>query len=437
MVLLLALGPVRAARGANAPLAPDADDAADSLDAIVVTATRTATLIRDEPLRVEAVPADEIEENLTEQPGDLTRLMNELPSVRMQAAAPGLGGVGLQLRGMPPRDTLVLTDGLPLLGAEPDGFGLLQTPPLDLQRVEVVKGAASALYGGAALGGVLNLVSQTAAAESAVLADANSRGGGDLETFLTGNGRFGWSGTLTADAHDQSRDDPSGDGWADVPGYRRYALRPRLWWDMGRHRSLFLTAGITNETRDGGTMPGRELPDGSTFVEALRTHRLDGGAVSHWPLGDGFSFDGRASFTSTDTDHTFGGQRIASTHTTGYGEAAVSGASAGHSWILGLAFEHDALAVAAIPGIGYRYDTPALFAQDEFAAAPWLKFAGSARIDAHRYGTFISPRLSALLRKPAGEWSLRASIGSGFAAPTPLIDQVEATSIGAGCRPQG
>lgn len=57
------------------------DDDKDSLEQIVVTATRAPTSIRDEPPRVEAVPAEEIEENLTEQPGNLTSLLNELPSV--------------------------------------------------------------------------------------------------------------------------------------------------------------------------------------------------------------------------------------------------------------------------------------------------------------------------------------------------------------------
>ena len=80
--------------------ASDADDQA-GVEEIVVKATRIATLIRDEPLRVEAVPAEEIEENLTIQPGNLSSLLNELPGVRVQSAAPGLGGAGLQLRGMP------------------------------------------------------------------------------------------------------------------------------------------------------------------------------------------------------------------------------------------------------------------------------------------------------------------------------------------------
>src|SRR6267143_781057 len=407
----------------------DADDQGD-VQEIVVKATRTATLIRDEPLRVEAVPAEEIEENLTIQPGNLSSLLNELPGIRVQSAAPGLGGAGLQLRGMPTRHTLVLTDGLPLLGAEPDAFGLLQTPPLDLARVEVIKGAASALYGGSALGGVLNLVSQTANAEPSILANATSRGGTDLVSFLTDKVSARWSGTLTVGAHHQARKDVSGDGWADLPGYRRFTLRPRVWWDGGQGRSLFLTAGFADENREGGTLAGRVLPDGSSFPEALRTHRFDGGAVSQWTLAYGLSSSGRLSFTSTHLDRTFGTQRIASTQTTVFGEEALIGEHHGHAWVLGLAFERDELALPAVPGVSYTYNVPALFAQDEFAPTLWLKFAGSARVDAHNdYGTFLSTRLSALVHARASDWTVRASVGGGFAAPTPLVDEIEATGL--------
>jgi outer membrane receptor for ferrienterochelin and colicins len=409
--------------------ADEDDDAA--LHQIVVTATRTPGLIRDEPLRVEAVPAEEIEENLTVQPGNLSSLLNELPGVRVQSTTAGLGGAGLQLRGMPTRHTLVLMDGLPLLGAEPDGFGLLQTPPLDLARVEVIKGAASALYGGASLGGVLNLVSQSAAANSSVLANATSRGGRDLEGFFTQGGSTNLSGTLTAGVHDQSREDPSGEGWADIPGYRRYTVRPRVWWNLGQDQSLFFTSGLTDEYREGGTLNGRVLPGGMPFLEALHTQRVDGGVVSHWRVNDVVALDGHLSVTSTNLDRIFGGQRIDSTQTTVSGEEAVSGTVRGHAWVAGLAFQHDGLSAAAVAGVGYSYNVPGLFVQDEFSPAPWLKFAGSARIDSNNeYGTFFSPRLSALLRPPGSKWSLRASVGGGYAGPTPFVDEIEATGLG-------
>ena len=85
-------------------------ETAAAQETVVVTATRVPSLIGDEPIRIEAVPSEEIEENLTVQPGNISSLLNELPSARNQAASPGLGGVGLQLRGMPTRHPLVLTD---------------------------------------------------------------------------------------------------------------------------------------------------------------------------------------------------------------------------------------------------------------------------------------------------------------------------------------
>jgi len=68
--------------------------------------------------------------------------------------------------------------------------------------------------------------------------------------------------------------------------------------------------------------------------------------------------------------------------------------------------------------------------QDEVAPVPWMKLAASARLDVHnRYGTFFSPRLSALFRKAGSAWSVRASLGGGFAAPTPFVEEIEATGL--------
>jgi iron complex outermembrane receptor protein len=149
-------------------------------------------------------------------------------------------------------------------------------------------------------------------------------------------------------------------------------------------------------------------------------------------LPDGLTLSGRFSFTSTHLDRIFGTQRIASTQTTAFAEESLGATTHGHAWVLGLAFERDELAVPVMPGVSYTYNVPAVFAQDELAPIPWLKFAISTRVDANNsYGTFLSPRLSALVHRPESEWSLRASVGDGFAAPTPFIDEIEATGLGA------
>ena len=465
--LVKARGTLALRRAAFAILAVAFLSVAAAEDTVVVTTSRVPSLIGDEPIRIEAVPSEEIEENLTVQPGNISTLLNELPSARIQSAAPGLGGVGLQLRGMPTRHTLVLTDGLPLLGAESDDFGLLQTPPLDLQRIELIKGAASALYGGSALGGVLNIVSKSPQTQSAFLANATSRGGRDVETFLTQDSLKDWTGTLTAGVHDQSRQDVNGDGWADIPGFRRYSVRPRIWWNSGNDQSLFLTGGITEERREGGTMLGRVLPvgvqaanastwptaipmaasmspgssmveatssaalatGGSPFPEVLHTRRFDGGLVGYWKLNDAVTLNSRISVTSASLDQTFGTLRTPSTQSTIFSEQAFTGDTGDHQWALGLAFLHNALRVA-VPGVGYTYNVPGIFAQDEFTPVSWMKLAAAARVDSNnQYGTYASPRLSALFRQPGSPWSLRASAGGGFAAPTPFVEEVQSTSL--------
>lgn len=410
--------------------ASEAEDEGD-VESVVVTATRSGQLVRDQPVRVEVVPDVEIEESLSVAPGNLTNLLNELAGARLQASAPGLGGMGFQLRGLPGRHAQVLSDGLPLAGGQTDAFGLLQAPPLDLERVELIKGVASALYGGSALAGVMNLVSHGPGNESQVLFNQTSAGGTDAVTFLASEAGHPFGYTLTGGAHYQSRRDPDHDGWAELPGYARATLRPRLYWNEGDERSVFATLGFMHEDRTGGTMHGATLPDGREFAEALHTGRVDAGAVAHFKLSESRALDVRWSTSVTDHDRVFGITRVNDTEASVFGEAALHGELGPHKWVAGAAFQYERLHTNDVAGVSYDYSVPAVFVQDEIAPAKWLSLAGSARVDAHSdYGTFVSPRVSALLRPPMGQWSLRASVGTGFAAPTPLVEEVQARSLG-------
>jgi iron complex outermembrane receptor protein len=419
---------------ASAPLAQaqrvEEDENKDS-DAVVVTATRSGQLVRDQPLRVEVVPNEEIEENLTVAPGNLTNILNELAGVRMQAAAPGLGGTALQFRGLPGRHAQILSDGLPLGSAQTDSFSLMQTPPLDLGRVEVIKGVASALYGASALSGVLNLTSREPDENlSDVLLNQTSRGGSDVVGFLAGHATEALGYTLTGGAHYQSREDPDHDGWAEQPGYTRASLRPRVFWETENGGKVFGTLGVMSEDRRGGTLPGRELPSGGSFAEALHTRRVDAGAVATSKPSETRTISARWSANITEHDRVFGNHRVWDRSRSMFGEAAMQGETGMHKWVAGAAIQLEELRVPGVAGVGYSYVVPGVFVQDELVAAAWLSVAASARLDVHSdYGTFLSPRLSALFRA-GSNWSVRASAGTGFAAPTPLIEEVEARSLG-------
>src|SRR5262249_55474967 len=102
---------------------------------VTVSATRTDRGIEDQPMRVEVVDRDEIEEKTMMTPGDVVMLLNETGGMRVQATSPSLGAASIRIQGMKGRYTRFLSDGLPLFG-EQVSLGLMQIPPLDLGRVE-------------------------------------------------------------------------------------------------------------------------------------------------------------------------------------------------------------------------------------------------------------------------------------------------------------
>src|SRR5438034_1803709 len=195
---------VRASVSGGSPTRVAVDLEAESVltQEITVTATRTETRIEDQPLRVEVLDQEEVEEKALMTPGDIAMLLNETSGVRVQVTAPSLGAANVRIQGLRGRYTQVLADGLPLYGGQTGGLGLLQIPPLDLGQVEVLKGVASALYGPSALGGVINLVSRrTDKHEREMLVNATTRNGEDATLWLADPLKNGWAYTLLGGAH--------------------------------------------------------------------------------------------------------------------------------------------------------------------------------------------------------------------------------------------
>jgi len=116
-------------------------------------------------------------------------------------------------------------------------------------------------------------------------------------------------------------------------------------------------------------------------------------------------------------------------HDTLFGELSATGASGRHTWVFGAALQRDAFTSRSVPRFDYTHTVPGLFGQDEFKPVRWLTLSGSARVDRHsEFGTFVSPRVSALVR-PSDAWTVRMSGGRGYFAPTPFIEETEATGL--------
>ncbi|MGE0448214.1 MAG: TonB-dependent receptor plug domain-containing protein [Vicinamibacterales bacterium] len=399
-------------------------------EVIVVGAMRNERRVEDQAMRVEVLPREEIEEKMMMTPGDIVMMLNEMGGMRVQATSPSLGAASVRIQGMRGRYTRVLSDGLPLFG-DVAGLGLLQIPPMDLGQVEVIKGVASALYGAGAMGGVINLASRrpSGRAQRELLINRSVLGATDATTFLSGPLSGGWSGTLLAGGHWQSINDVSGDGWADLPGYERAVVRPRLFWENGAGNTFFATAGFTGESRTGGTVEGRSLPaTGRPHVESLDTKRYDSGAVAQFLVRRRYVVTARAAFNRQHHQHRFGDRRERDRHATTFAEIAMRGASGPHGWIAGLAFQRDVYAARDLPAMDYAYTVPGLFGQYDVDVNSSLAISASGRIDLHsEYGTFVSPRVSARVRR--GGWIGRLSAGGGFFAPTPITEDTEAAGL--------
>ena len=395
----------------------------------VVSSSRGSTIVADQPIRIEAVPQEEIEENQTLAPGNLSTLLTELGGARVQTTVPSLGGSELRLQGLPGRYTQVLHDDLPLYGATPDAFTLLQSPPLDLARVELIKGTASALYGGSAIGGVMNLVSRRPGSESAALVSQSSQRATDALGFFASPARSRWGITVLGSANRQELFDVDGDDWADLAGYRRATLRPRLFWDNGEGDSVLATIGAMGEDREGGTVEEGVTPAGESFEDTLDTRRYDAGTVAQVLTDRGLLVGMRGMLQRNKSDRDLDDVPENEVRDTGFAEVSLAGSARGNTWTLGAAWNGERLDVRQRHDLSYRYSTPALFAQDEVAFSEKLRVALSGRLDFQNvFGTFFDPRVSLLLR-PGGGMSLRISAGTGYAVPLPITERTEEVGL--------
>lgn len=400
------------------------------LEEVIVQATRSGRALDDEPIRVEVINQEEIEEKALMRPGNISMLVAETGGVRVQTTSPALGGANIRLQGLFGRYTQLLSDGLPLYGGQAPSLGLLQVPPTDLYQVEIIKGSASSLYGGSALGGIINLISRQPGDEFAAEALLNftSRDGQDFTAYLDSPIGDSFGTSLTVGAHRQSAQDIDKDGWIDLASFQRYTARPRLFWDGADGARVHGTIGFMTEEREGGTLPGEVVPDGNPFPQDQDTTRIDGGFVAEVPFAKGQSWNTRGSAMVQDHEHRFGADVEDDQHQSYLIETSLSAGSNRTHWVMGVAYQLDVYDSETYPVFDYRYKVPGVFAQVDHDFTETFSLSLSGRYDDHsEYGSQFSPRL-ALLYRP-GNWTLRGSVGGGYFAPTPFVEDIEASGL--------
>src|SRR5258708_33397991 len=128
---------------------------------VTISSTRSNRTSRNLPTHVELINGEELEEKGNMKPGDIRMMLNESTGIQTQQTSATSANASIRIQGLDGRYTQILKDGFPLFTGAANGLGLLQTPPLDLRQVEIIKGSSSTLYGGGAIAGLINLISKT------------------------------------------------------------------------------------------------------------------------------------------------------------------------------------------------------------------------------------------------------------------------------------
>src|SRR5690606_32276500 len=134
------------------------------LDAVVVTAAGFEQEVRDAPASITVIPREELERKSY---SSVAEALSEVEGVDVAGTRGKTGGLNVSIRGMPSDYTLILIDGRRQNApgnVTPNGFGETSTsfipPPAAIERIEVIRGPMSTLYGSDAMGGVVNIITR-------------------------------------------------------------------------------------------------------------------------------------------------------------------------------------------------------------------------------------------------------------------------------------
>lgn len=402
----------------------------NNIEKIQVTASRLGRIVTQSATRTEIINGEEIQEKALMRPGNISMLVAETGGVRVQTTSPALGSANIRLQGLYGRYTQLLSDGLPLYGGQTASIGLLQIPPTDLANVEIIKGSASSLYGGSALGGVINLISRTPSDdyEGEVLVNVTSKNGQDITSYFASPLTDTVSASVTAGIHHQETQDLDDDGWIDIAGYERASIRPRFYWQGDNGANLYVTLGAMTEERVGGTLDDATVPDSNPFRQTQDTLRTDIGFIYDQPLGQVMNINVRGSAMNQNHEHIFGMDNDDDNHKSSLIESSLSGYSDKTAWLVGVALQSEKFNSDSFPEFNYAYQVPGLFSQLDYEASDEISLSLSARADWHsEYGTQVSPRIS-LLYSPEN-WTIRGAYGKGFFAPSPFIEDIDEAGL--------
>ena len=273
------------------------DDDNLGIEQVVITGTRTEHFVKDVPIRTEVLTSKAIERKNAQ---NLFEALAGVPGIRAEEQCQFCNFSMVRMQGLGAEHTQVLIDGEPIYSGLASVYGLQQIGTNDIDRLEIVKGAGSALYGSSAVAGAINIITKEPTFEPSVKADVQFGSYGYKNYDASASLRFGKVGLnvfaqrTESDPIDYTQDGLTRDvvkhkdGISDRVaaqstnlGFGVYVFSP-----FAKNDKLTLRAKAIDETRMGGTLTDNlYLNPYSAGTENIRTNRLQTDLKYDLPIG--------------------------------------------------------------------------------------------------------------------------------------------------------
>lgn len=437
---------VKLKRGKTLEINFEAVEDAVSLDGVVVSANRNETTRRMAPSLVNVLDSKTFE---TAHATSLADGLNFQPGVRVENNCQNCGFQQVRINGLEGPYTQILVDSRPIFSALTGVYGLEQIPANMIERVEVMRGGGSALFGSSAIAGTINIITKEPLRNSAQLAHSLTMIGGSRPdnnttfnaSLVTDNHKAGVY--LFGQGRHRSAYDDDGDGYSELGKLEAKTLGFRSYLKTSNYAKLTFEYHNISEFRRGGNL--MDQPPHETDITEQTDHQINGGGLKF----DLFSKNERHRLSVyTSAQHT----KRQSYYGAGHDPNAY-GNTTDMTFVGGSQYSYESDRCLFMPatftgGMEYSYDDlqdrmlgynrtiaqtvhiGSLFAQNEWKNHYWSLLIGG-RLDKHNLMNHVifSPRAN-LRYNPTDDVNLRLSYSSGFRAPQAFDEDLHVTAVG-------
>ena len=385
----------------------------DSLEEIVISGTLKPVSKLDSPVPVEVYNHTFFRANPTPS---IFEALENVNGIRPQLNCNVCNTGDIHINGQEGSYTMVLIDGLPIVSGLSTVYGLSGIPQSLIERIEIVKGPASTLYGSEAIGGVINLITKLPENTSSFSIDSFLSGWGEINTDLGykyalskkvkgvfGLNYFNYSNPI----------DNNGDGFTDLTLQDRISIFNKF--TFGRKFSI--ASRFVYEDRWGGQMGWRPKHRGGSQIygESIYTSRFE--------LFGNHKFNNNLSFQFSFNDHNhnsvYGTTLFNADQTIGFGQLVWNKNIKKNELLIGIAYRlsyyHDDTKVLLDRNKANTTHLPGVFIQNQINFNANNKLLLGLRYDQNSiHGNILTPRLNYKVNNGDKSTILRFSAGTGY-----------------------